>query len=640
MERKKIGLFMSEITQFFQERCGKALAKAAAERDMDLIIYASYGSYSCPYGRNLLSEIGKKNIIHLPDYSRLDGIIVLPNTFDILGMDTEFFELVRKHAKCPVVCLQNDYSDRYPDFYSITFENLKTMYSMTKHFIDVHGFTDLCYMSGPFVSKDSPDRLRGFKRAMEEAGLEVRPNMVYEGNYWLNRGAQAMEFFMEGRDTYPQAVICANDYMALSICDELKKRGLRVPEDVCVSGFDGIREGQQNDPPLTSVTIKPERYADAAIRILEDIYEGKQPEHRILLSEEIDPLGSCGCSSGAKHQNCDSNSAIEFRIDRDFLLREAGRIVADYQNRHEIENSLTVANYYFRGLGCSKGYLCFCDDTVSARVSVEQNRAFSDEMTLMQIMRSTARMHAEVVNQRFRRTDILPPEYFETEGPETYIIFPLHYKSKEYGYLVINPAMGEWPNALTDTYTSELSAALENNYYQNQFSEFADIKRLSETDPLTGLYNRRGFENGLTDILSIREKETVMDGQISIVSIDMDNLKTINDVYGHSEGDYALTTLADTLQSCIMDGEICARFGGDEFSAILITEEPDRARAFEDTFAAKLLKASESSGKPYPIHASIGTCGLKGRDTKDIFACMQAADEKMYINKRNYKNLA
>ena len=266
---------MSEITQFFQERCGKALVKAAADRDMDLIIYASYGSYSCPYGRNLLSEIGKKNIIHLPDYSSFDGIIVLPNTFDIHGMDTEFFEVVRKHAHCPVICLQNDFSDQYPEFYSITVENLETMYSMTKHFIDVHGFTDICYMSGPFVSKDSPDRLRGFKRAMEEAGLEVRPNMVYEGNYWLNRGGQAMEFFMEGRDTYPQAVICANDYMALSICDELKKRGLRVPEDVCVSGFDGIREGQQNDPPLTTVTISPELYAETAVLILDDLFAGK-----------------------------------------------------------------------------------------------------------------------------------------------------------------------------------------------------------------------------------------------------------------------------------------------------------------------------------------------------------------------------
>jgi len=63
---------------------------------MDVIIYSSLGSYSCPYGRNLLSEMGKKNIIYLPDYSGFDAIIVLPNTFDIYGMDMEFYSLVKK----------------------------------------------------------------------------------------------------------------------------------------------------------------------------------------------------------------------------------------------------------------------------------------------------------------------------------------------------------------------------------------------------------------------------------------------------------------------------------------------------------------------------------------------------------------
>ena len=116
MGRKKIGLFMSAITQFFQKSCGRAIIDHARERDMDVVIYASYGSYSCPYGRNLLSEIGKKNIIHLPDYSKFDAIIVMPNTFDIYGMDTEFFEIVKEKATCPVICLQNE----NPDVYSIS----------------------------------------------------------------------------------------------------------------------------------------------------------------------------------------------------------------------------------------------------------------------------------------------------------------------------------------------------------------------------------------------------------------------------------------------------------------------------------------------------------------------------------------
>ena len=84
--------------------------------------------------------------------------------------------------------------------------------------------------------------------------------------------------------------------------------------------------------------------------------------------------------------------------------------------------------------------------------------------------------------------------------------------------------------------------------------------------------------------------------------------------------------------------DVCvARFGGDEFSAVLVSHRQGRVEEFMDIFGKRLSEASRSSGKPYPIHASVGICDLKGGDTKHIFACMQMADEHMHINKRNYK---
>ncbi len=627
MARKKIGLFMSEITQYYQKACGKKIIDLAAERDMDVIIYASYGSYSCPYGRNLLSEMGKKNIIYLPDYSVFDAIIALPNSFDIYGMDNEFFNLVRKNAKCPVICLQSGPDD----FHTIAIENRDTMYRMTKHFIDVHGFTKIFYMSGPFNRKDSPDRLRGYKDAMEEAGLTVTDNMVYEGNYWTNRGERAMNFFLNGGEDYPEAIICANDYMALSICDELKKRGKRIPEDVCVAGFDGIQEGEQYEPSLTTVIINPESYAEAAFKIIDDIAAGRTPDKDLTLSDELNLKGSCGC--GKPHSWKAHNRKLLGDIDNEFLLREAGRITGDYQNNSDIDNTLSVANFYFWTLGCETGYLCLCDEHDPVFRSMEQNRVFSDDMILMQIMQANDRIRAETVDMVFDRASILPKEFFETETPQAYIIFPLYYKNKEYGYLVMTPLKGQWPNSLVNTYINELSTSIENNYNQEKFMELAEIRRMSETDPLTGLYNRRGFENGLQGVLS-----SYTDGMtISLASIDMDNLKLINDIYGHADGDFALKTLSRILNSCLDPDEICARFGGDEFSAVIISTKPGRVEEFIDLFTLRLAEASRSSGKPYPIHASIGVCDLKGGDTKHIFACMQTADERMYINKRNYK---
>ena len=627
MARKKIGLFMSEITQYFQKSCGEKICEMAHQRDMDVVIYASFGSYSCPYGRNLLSEMGKKNIIYLPDYSVFDVIIAMPNSFDIYGMDHEFYNLVRQNAKCPVICLQSG----DPDFHTISIENRDTMYLMTKHFTEVHKFTKICYMSGPFKSKDSPDRLAGFKQAMAEAGLEIRDNTIYEGNYWTNRGRVAIDFFLNGKDEYPEAIICANDYMALSICEELARRGKRVPEDICVTGFDGIREGEQNNPSLTTVTIRPDSYVEAAFNVIDEYLAGMETEKNVTLSDEIILRRSCGC--GKQHMNSDAHNGAKNLRNMEYLLREAGRITGDYQNNYDIDNSLAVANYYLHTLGCGTGYLCLCDENDPAFRSVEQNRIYSDDMILMQIMQVSDQNHAETVDMKFARADILPKEFFNTDEPQTYIIFPLFFKNRELGYLVLNPSEGQWPNSLVNTYINALSSAIESSYYQSQFMELAEIKRLAQTDPLTGLYNRRGFEDGLQEILSsFSEGMTV-----SIASIDMDNLKLINDIYGHADGDFALKTLSRILNTCLNDDEICARFGGDEFSAILVSHQPGRVEEFVSVFGQRLSEASRSSGKPYPIHASIGVCDLKGGDTKHIFACMQTADERMYVNKRNYK---
>ena len=219
---------MNEIVQNFQQEFGKFFSFLANREGIDVFIYTSYGSYSCPYGRNLLSEIGKKNIIYLPDFSVFDAIIALPNSFDINGRDSELFELIRKKASCPVFCLQSGPAD----FKTITIDNKNTVKELTDHFIKVHGFKKIYYMSGPLTHKDSPDRLAGYKEAMQEAGLEVLPNYIYEGNYWTNRGKKAMDHFLAGSDDFPEAIICANDYMALSICDEIRNRGKAVPEDV------------------------------------------------------------------------------------------------------------------------------------------------------------------------------------------------------------------------------------------------------------------------------------------------------------------------------------------------------------------------------------------------------------------------
>lgn len=628
MKRKKICIFMNEIVQSFQQEFGKYFSRLANRAGIDVFIYTSFGSYSCPYGRNLLTEIGKKNIIYLPDFSAFDAIIALPNSFDIRNMDTEFYDLVRKTAKCPVFCLQSGPAD----FNTVTINNKKTMKELTEHFIKIHGYSRIYYMSGPFTSKDSPERLEGYKEAMAEAGLEVKPNYIYEGNYWLNRGKKAMEFFLNGTYDYPEAIICANDYMAISICDELMARGKSVPDDVAVAGFDGIVEGAEYTPSLTTVTIEPDVYALKVFELMIKAMDGKDISRLTELHEKIIYRASCGC--GCQVKAVDHTRVLRRLDSTEMLLREAGRITADYQNDYDLDNALKVADFYFYTLGCDKGYVCLCKQDPSKGSDINQDELFTEHMILKQAMYMDRSTKAEKIDLEFDRKDVLPAAILDPEEPHTHIIYPLHFKSKEYGYLVLIPSDNQWTNSLAATYINTLSNAIENSYYEKRFRLLNGVKKMSQTDPLTGLSNRRGFEEDMSVLLS----DSLENKIISIVSIDMDGLKQINDEYGHAEGDLALNTFANTLLDSLRKTEICARFGGDEFIAVLVSDSDERKTEFKTDFIDKLEAASDKLNKPYRIQASIGICDIAEGTTDEIITSMQIADQRMYEEKRKHKN--
>lgn len=618
---------MNEIVQNFQREFGKCFSNLANRAGIDVFIYTSYGSYSCPYGRNLLSEIGKKNIIYLPDFSAFDAIIALPNSFDILDMDTEFYRLVRGTAKCPVFCLQSGPDD----FNIVTINNKKTMKELTEHFIKVHGFSKIYYMSGPFTSKDSPDRLEGYKEAMAEAGLEIRPNYIYEGNYWINRGKKAMDFFLDGTYDYPEAIICANDYMAISICDELMARGKSVPDDVAVTGFDGIPEGAEYTPSLTTVTIEPDVYALKVFELMIKAINGNDIPGHTELNEKIIYRASCGC--GPQVTAVDHTRALKRLDSTEMLLREAGRITADYQNDYDLDNALKVADFYFYTLGCDKGYVCLCREDESQAANIEKNKHFTEHMILKQTMYMDRARKADRTEMEFDRKDVLPFAVLDPEEPHTYIVYPLHFKSKEYGYLVLMPSGNQWANSLTATYINTLSNAIENGYYEKKFRSLNGVKKMSQTDPLTGLNNRRGFEEDMSLLLS----DGIGGRVISMVSIDMDGLKSINDEYGHADGDLAITTFANVLLDSLRKTEICARFGGDEFIAVLVSDSDDRKTDFITEFNSNLKDASEKLNKPYQIEASIGICDITEGTTDQIIKSMHVADQRMYEQKRMHK---
>lgn len=622
--KKTIGVFIGEISQEYQRIISQNIAKKANELGYSVIFMCSYGNYNDDF----LYQEGEKACIHLPNCEMFDGIIVTEDVFDIDGMPEELYEVLKETAKCPVVYMRT----YRPEFYSVQPDNQDSIESMVRHFTQEHGFRDICFMTGKKESKDSIERLNGYLNVMRECGISVNEHMYFYGDYWRHRGKEAVDWFMEGRTEYPQAIVCANDYMALSICEELNKRGVRVPEDVCVSGFDYVDEAKANIPTLTSLEVDFKGMAVRAVEIIDNCNRGLKEEHIHNIKAKLCVNGSCGC--GGQHIFTNVKELIAKENHNIDVVKNLLMLVSEFQEAFQYEEYMKVAYRYRWLLRTDEAYFCFIDTEDDEVNAVENDSKYTKLMNLRGIFKDNTLNTS--ANIKFPRNKILPDEIWSEDKPDNFFLFTIHFKNKIHGYIASRmPKENAWFNIYTQGYLMTLANAIENSEIHNKMQDLEKIRTLYQNDALTGILNRRGFDKKMHERFKIVESEGK---HIGIASIDMDNLKVINDTYGHSEGDKALVFVAKALSSVMKEGDFCARVGGDEFAAVINIAYPGRCTEFKQEFRKALTEVSNSSTL-YNVGASIGICETSEHDATTLMSCVRIADARMYEDKREHKKI-
>jgi diguanylate cyclase (GGDEF)-like protein len=160
-----------------------------------------------------------------------------------------------------------------------------------------------------------------------------------------------------------------------------------------------------------------------------------------------------------------------------------------------------------------------------------------------------------------------------------------------------------------------------------------EIRNLAVTDELTGLYNRRGFLASATHQLKLahRHKEDVL-----LLFCDVDNLKEINDSFGHQAGDLALVRAADALEYTFRDSDILARLGGDEF-AVLASDASFPSRQSIVPRIEKSLERANAEESRYEVSFSIGMARFDAQNPASLGELMARADREMYVRKKLHR---
>jgi LacI family repressor for deo operon, udp, cdd, tsx, nupC, and nupG len=176
---------------------------------------------------------------------------------------------------------------------SVYVDNTAGALAAVQHLITL-GHRSIAFISGPKLTAICTDRQRGYELALKQAKLRFNPALMGTGDFTVESGVRATEaLFASGAEF--SALFCANDEMAIGAMQALRARGLRIPQDVSIVGFDDIRFARYTDPPLTTIAQPKEELGRQAMRSLLEILDNPHtPPTKRVLSTDLVVRGSTG----------------------------------------------------------------------------------------------------------------------------------------------------------------------------------------------------------------------------------------------------------------------------------------------------------------------------------------------------------
>lgn len=251
-----VGILIGNICASHSDDLLNGLVHRAADCDVQTLVFM--GAHANCFDELYYYEGGNKEQKYLFqfntvfDYAKLgkvDVLIVAYSTFYLYLQESkkEFFERF-KELTIPIIIV----GDEYENYTSVISDNMDGIRKCVEHLMEKHGCTKIAYLGGPKENnRDARERLEAYCQVMKEYGFEIREEMVEYGDY----SANAAPLFGRILDRNPdvEAVVCANDTMALSGYEECKKRGLIPGNDIAITGFDDIPEAKSAFPSLTTV---------------------------------------------------------------------------------------------------------------------------------------------------------------------------------------------------------------------------------------------------------------------------------------------------------------------------------------------------------------------------------------------------
>lgn len=207
---------------------------------------------------------------------RVDGLILMCSS-----LEGERLEIFEQYQDIPVVVM--DWGPMLFTSDKIQDNSLRGGYLAAKHLIE-SGHSQIGCITGPLVKHQALMRYEGYKRALKESGLEFNANWIIESDFECEGGYEAFNKMLE-KGALPSALFVCNDMMAMGVLNAANEKGIRIPEDLSLIGYDDIHIAKFMSPSLTTIHQPKYRLGKAAVEALLKKLDGSATETQVVQLE-------------------------------------------------------------------------------------------------------------------------------------------------------------------------------------------------------------------------------------------------------------------------------------------------------------------------------------------------------------------
>lgn len=517
-----------------------------------------------------------------------DALILLTESFVNPALRRRLHSMVQQKHSLPVVLI----GSTVPEFDTEHFLYLNTsdendFEAITDHLIEECGFRNIAMLTGPLSIEVSRSRVNGYRRSLEKHGLPYDESQVSEGDFWYYSGEKLAQQYLSGERPEPEALICANDYMAFGLLDAFSAAGTDITAHFSVIGYEYIAERNLHSPLLTTFQRNRSALGAAAVDLLIQQLHGEpeqqfQPPQGKLIGGQTD-----GSSVFQPHEEL-----LNARIRQQY---------EEWNLKSEMESKLTecrTLNAFMEIMGEFLHLVRSAEDIVLCLFEdwYRQTDSENSDLICLHIGSRTDRTPFFVEKKQ------LPSLIRRYEYPAAYLN-QVFFKERLLGFCIV---YYDHPDTYDNTYRSWLktvSNCLEFMRLKSDVRYLLQCRKLSPSyDSMTGVFSADGLRDAFQQMLNAQQPESV-----TAVAVRFRYSQEALNSSGHAR---------ETVSNLLAAVSVMKRFHGkggiigriSEFEFLLLFPACDDSALLSDAVRTEILSDADF---------------LRNADTMQLFLCCQ-----------------